>query len=549
MEEDPEQDGTGNEKYTLGEAAEDAYAALSSYRQQVIDTGRLMAELTIPSVFPPDGYRAGDDLPGNNQSVNAHAVNTLASELMFMAFPPGQPIMKLEPVETKLQKDIDADPELYSRTQLALSRLEIAHRKRFQSTPLATAYVGYMKLLIVAGNGLWKHIKLSSPTYHRPDCYVVSRSRDGHPMVTIHKERVRVVTLPDDIQKMIYEETPELLAKEVPEWEREADIYSVCKFVAEGEDGYWLYWQEYKGRYIDGTGVETDYMDCPMWPGWLIPVFGDNWGRSYCEEYRGDLFTLEAHASALNDISALAAWALVFAKPGTRTSLRQVQKARNLEIIPGSAEDLSVFRSEKTGDGSFVAQNFENAARRIGAAFLVQSAVMRNGERVTKEEVQRVGRQLDRAMGGLYTEIAQGHQRRIIHRAVRLHEEASKELPKIPEDVVEIGVITGIDAMGNANEGTELTEFGMVLNQVYGPGSAGRITRMSDFANRLAATKGIKPDGLVIPQKDLEASMENERKQALSASMMEKAAGPAAGALAGAMADQSAAAQQQPTLQ
>lgn len=538
MDETPDDNDTGSAKYTLGEPAEDAYEALSSYRQQVIDMGRLMAELTIPSVFPPDGYRAGDDLPGNNQSVNAHAVNTLASELMFMAFPPGQPIMKLEPIETKLQAQIDKEPELYSRTQLALSRLEIAHRKRFQATPLATAYVGYMKLLLVGGNGLWKHIKLNSPTYHRPDCYVVSRSRDGHPLVTIHKERVRVATLEEDVQDLIYEETPDLL--KTPEWEREADLYSVCKFVAEGEDGYWLYWQEHKGRYIEGSGVETDYMDCPMWPGWLIPVFGDNWGRSYCEEYRGDLFTLEAHGSALNDLSALAAWALVFAKPGTRTSLRQVQKARNLEVIPGSAEDLSVFRSEKTGDGAFVVQNFEQAARRIGAAFLVQSAVMRNGERVTKEEVQRVGRQLDRAMGGLYTEIAQGHQRRVIHRAVRLHEEANKDLPKIPEGVVEIGVITGIDAMGNANEGTELTEFGMTLNQVYGPGSAGKITRMSDFANRLAATKGIKPDGLVIPQEDLEAGMEQDRQRAMQASMMEKAAGPAAGALAGAMMDQSA---------
>lgn len=541
-----DENDTGHEKYTLEQPAEDAYEALCSNRQQVIDTGRLMAELTIPSVFPPDGYRAGDDLPGNNQSVNAHAVNTLASELMFMAFPPGQPVMKLEPVETKMQEQIDKDPELYSRVQLSLSRLELAHRKRFQATPLATAYVGYMKLLIVAGNGLWKHIELDSPTYHRPDCYVVSRARDGHPLVTIHKETVRVTTLEKDIQELVYRETPELVNGNTPEWEREADLYSVCKLIREGKSRYWLYWQEYKGRYIKGTGVETDYMDCPMWPGWLIPVYGDNWGRSYCEEYRGDLFTLEAHGSALNDLSALAAWALVFAKPGTRTSLRQVQKARNLEVIPGSAEDLSVFRSEKTGDGQFVAQNFEQAARRIGAAFLVQSAVMRSGERVTKEEVQRVGRQLDRAMGGLYTEIAQGHQRRIIHRAVRLHEEDNEDLPVIPEGVVEIGVITGIDAMGNANEGNELTEFGMTLNQVYGPGSAGKVTHMSDFATRLAATKGIKPDGLVKKQQDIDAADQAEKQQAVQMSMMEKAAGPAAGALAGALATQGAEQPQPP---
>jgi len=527
-------------KYSLGEPAEDAYEALTTGRQSVIDMGRTMAQLTIPSVFPPDGYEPGDDIPGNNQSMGGYALSTLASELMFMAFPPGQPIMKLELQVAKMQAEIDKDPELYARVVLALSQLELAHRKKFLTTPLASAYVGYIRVLLTAGNCLWKHIRLSSPSYHLPTCYVVSRSNDGHPLITIHKERVRVATLDEDVQALVYQNEPELLEEEKREWLRETDIYSVCKLAVGHNSGErtWLYWQEHKGEVIEGTEMETDYEDCPMWPGWMVPVYGKNWGRSYCEEYRGDLFTLETAGSALNDLSALAAWPLVFNKPGARTSIRQLKQARNLDILSGSAEDVSVFRSEKGGDGQFVLGNFDRAARRIGAAFLVQSAVMRDGERVTKEEVQRVGRQLDRAMGGLYTEMAQGNQRRIITRAVKLNEEESPYLPPIPTDTVSIDVITGIDAMGASNDANELNEFGMGINAVFGPGAAAQVLNPSDYATRMASYKGIKPDGLVKKAEEVEAQKQQAQQQAMSADLLSKAAGPTAGALAGALGQQ-----------
>lgn len=531
---DPETD----DKYYLGEPASAVYEVLTSGREQVLELARIMAELTVPSVFPPDGYKAGDPIPGNNQSVGAQALNTLASKFMFMAFPPGHPIMNLEPVESKMQAEVDANPRLYAQTKLALSRLEVSHRKRFQTTPLATTYEGYLKLLLVAGNGLWKHIKLDEPTFYRPDCYVVSRTPGGHPLVTIHKERVTVVTLDKATREMIRELTPEVFTDgdKKSDWQREVDIYSVCALrVSDGGEKTWCYWQEYEGILIDGSEVETDYEDCPMWPGWLIPVYGSNWGQGYCEAYRGDLFTLESAGSGLNDGGALAAWALLFLKPTARTSLRQVRKAKNLELLSGQADDLSVFRSDKTPDLNWLSQHFAQAARRLGAAFLMKSAVMRDGERVTKEEVQQVGRELDDATGGLHMGVAQGNQRHIIMRAVRLHEEEDDTIPALPRGVVEVSVVTGVDAMGNSGDAQELRELGADINGTFGPGSAAKILNPSDFATRMASYRGIKPDGLVIDQETMDANQKQEQQQALAASVAEKAAGPAAGALAGGM--------------
>jgi hypothetical protein len=529
MEED-EYDQTN--EYSLGKdyCAEDAYRDLTTRRQPVIDMGRKMAELTIPSVFPPEGYHTGDPLPGNNQSLGSILVNNLASALMFMAFPPGQPIMRFEPVEYKLQADIDKDPDLWAETQLALSRLELSHRKRFAATPMQTAYTGYMKVMLVAGNCLWKQVKLNEPTYHLPTCYVVKRSSAGWPLMCIQKECVSFMTLDDEHKAQLKEVMDAKDYENKKPWEVEVDIYSCLKYKpprsgSNSQEGSWLYWQESHGVMLEGTEVETD-IDAPvMWPGWLIPVFGNDWGRGYCEEYQGDLFTIESLASALNDGAAAAALSLLFVRPG-QTSIKQVREARNLSIMSGSAEDVTMFRTEKTGDFSFVDSREEKVAKRLGSAFLLNSSIQRSGERVTAEEWKRMGQELDKAMGGLYTSTAQGNQRIIIVRAVRLHEEESKQLPKVPTDVVNIEVVTGIDALGQTTEAQDLEEFAQAGLQAF-PKTWETNVDGRNYLTRWAAAKGIKPDGLIKKPEQLQQEAAQQQQQAMQQELISKGTGPA----------------------
>lgn len=517
--------------------AEDAYRDLTTKRQAVIDMGRLMAELTIPSVFPPEGYKTGDPLPGNNQSLGSILVNNLASALMFMAFPPGQPILNFQPKEYKLQADIDKDPELWARTLLALSRLEMSHRKRLQATPIATAYTGYLKVLLIAGNCLWKHLKLNEPTYHLPDSYVVKRAQSGLPLMCIHKETVSFMTLPKEHREQLRAEMDPSEFEHKKPWELEVDVYSCLKLkVDDSGEPAWLYWQESHGVLLEDTDVETDFECPPMWPGWLIPVYGNDWGRGYCEEYRGDLYSIESLASALNDGAAAAALALMFVKPGT-TSIKQVREARNLSILNGNAEDVSMFRSEKTGDLAFVDSREEKIARRLGTAFLLNSSIQRSGERVTAEEWKRMGQELDKAMGGLYTSIAQGNQRTIIVRAIRLHEAESKQLPKVPTEVVSIEVVTGIDALGQSTEAEQLKDFAQAGLQAF-PQQWEQQVSVNDYLTRWAAALGLKPDGLIKKPQQINQEAETQRQQAMEQELVSKGTGPAVTGIANALRQQ-----------
>lgn len=515
----------GSDTFTLSLKACDLYKTEAAKRSSVEDQAEKMARLTIPSIFPPEHYQTGDPMTGNNQSAGAQALNNLASKLMFVAFPPAQAALRYEPIEYKVQQQVDQNPQLWANMQLALSRLALTHTKRFEATSMRTAYNGYVKQLLAAGNGLWKQVKLNTPTFHTMRHYIVVRDNSGEPVLTIHEEKVKVMTLAQDIQDLIYRETPDLKKKH--EWDREVFIHSVCKLKVDGdgddEDKSWLYWQEYEGQYIEDSGVETDYEDCPMWPGWLIPVYGQNWGRSYCEEYAGDLFALESLGSALNDGSSLAAWALTFVKPGSRTSIRSVRDARNLDMLPGDAADVTVLTSQKTADLNFVLAWFTNVVRRVAAAFLLQASIQRDGERVTAEEIRRLAGELDQAMGGLYTEIAQGSQRRILKRAIRLHEEENEDLPEVPEEIISVQVITGVDALGRSTESNSLISFAKVIGDLF-PQQAHTILDALNFANRLAATEGIKPDGLVKSQEQVAGETQQQQQQAAQQSLVNQAA-------------------------
>jgi hypothetical protein len=509
--------------YTLSSPAADIYATEKGKRRSAEDQAERMARLTIPSVFPPEYYQTGDKLPGNNQSAGAQCLNNLSSKVMFLAFPPGQPILRYEAIAHKIQREIAQDPDLYASMQQGLSQLEVAHRKRFQATPIQSAYTGYVKNLFVAGNCLWKHTNLNSPTFHTMRHYIVVRDNGGHPILTIHEECVKVMTLDEDVQEVIYNTTPDV--KKQKEWDREVKIYSVCKLETGHNSGdmSWVYWQEYEGKYLPDSGVETDYDDCPMWPGWLIPVYGQNWGRGYCEEYQGDLYALESLASALNDGTSLAAWALTFVKPGGRTSIKAVREASNLDMLPGDAADVTVLRSDKTTDLTFALNWFGQVVRRVAAAFLLQASVRREGERVTAEEIQRLAGELDQAMGGLYTEIAQSSQRRILMRAVRLHEEEDEDLPHVDEEIVSVQVVTGTDALGRSAESTSLINFAKVIAELF-PQQAAVILDGLNFATRLAAAEGIKPDGLVKTKGQIAGEQQQAQQQQMGQTLVSQAA-------------------------
>lgn len=538
------------DQYTLGCPAEEMYSHLAKYRQQVIDKGREMARITVPSVFPPEGYHTGDRIGTNNQSVGALCIGTLASKLMLMAMSPSRPVLKYQVIEHKLQKDIDAQPQLWGMVQEALSKVEIEHRNRLQATQIRSQYVGAIKAMLVCGNICWDHIKINTPRFHLPTSYVVKRNSVGEPLITIVCEDLDYMDLDDDVRDLcdeLYGDDQAWSTKK--DYERQVKVYRVCRRVLDDSGKVsWDYWEETKGVVIEGTGFTVDDEDSPppLYPAWMIPMPGHNWGRSYCEEYEGDLYRVEKLEESVNDGAAIASLLWLFLAPGARTSMRQLKQAENLALLVGTAQDVQAGPDlgNKMRDFDFVNTTVERTVQRLGRAFLLVSSVQRQAERVTAEEWALMAKEIDEAMGGLYSELGQSFQTQVIRRFVALHNEEDKGLPALPTKFFRVAVISAIDVLGREAEGEALVQATGTILGTFKEAAAPYID-VREYIRRVYTAAAVPQEGLVKDQQTVDGEQQQAMKAVMTQELVKAGAGPAAAALAKAGPQALAAAQQQ----
>ncbi|MBK1871565.1 portal protein [Aestuariivirga sp. YIM B02566] len=524
-------------EYSLGEPAAALYGRLKTKRDAVLSTAREMATITIPSLFPPEGYQSGDQIGENNQSVGAQCINTLASKLMYVAFPPNRPAMRFELEEYKLKKENDGLSEddkqvLLSKLNVALASLEVTHKRRMEATRVRMAYVTYMKQLEAGGNAAWEHEKIGDPVVHRMDTYVVKRNKRGEQLFVILEETLLLEDLPKEFADRMREERKIDFEGKAP-WECEITTHRVCKTVGSKDAPRYIEWSEYEGEIIPGSKEDQD--DLPqIYAGWLIPQYGEDWGRSYAEEYRGDHYIVENGYAALQDGMAAAAWTLFGVKPGGSTKLADLIKARNLKWVTGDlVNDVTVLRVDKGSDFAFVDNTTAKAERRLARAYLMVSSVQRDAERVTAEEWVQLTGELDEAMGGLHSVIAQTIQRHVVMKFLALHKKEEPDLPDFEKiagaDVVRTEIVTGVDALSRSHEGASLRRLRRALVEDLGPEGAARVMSDIEYARRLAASEGVQTAGLILEDKDIQANDQSKLQTGIAAQaapgVIEKVAG------------------------
>lgn len=516
------------DKYSFGRPARDLYERLSRSRDGVLQKARELSEISIPTLFPPDGYEPGDRLPPPNQSINSRCLNSLASKLMLTAAPPGKPILKFNILEHRMQDDIDQDPGLFAKVDQGLQRREEAHRKRLEATNIRSALTLAFKQLLGGGNILWQHEDINQPVVHSMDKYMVKRTKNGFARDIILKETVEFMDLEGTDRQFVrlVQKQNGTEPKTKDPYDETVDIYTCQRW--DLDDHAWYYWQEYEGQMLPDSEVEIDGDDAPiLYAAWLIPRFGHNWGGSYSEEYEGDMYIVENHQGSLNDGAEFAALLYLFLRPGAPTSKKTIEEARNGKVLTGVNTDLTAFSLEKSRDFAFVDNNLEKAIARLAAAWLMMTSIQRDAERVTAEEWRILANELDGAMGGLYSELAQGFQRHVIRRFLVLHEADDDKIPPLPKDVISVGVVTGIDAMGRNEDNEALARAGRHLKEVFGE-QIGASLDQDNYTRRVLTGEGIKADGLVKSPETVQGEKNQNLQEMQSQTILEAAAGPVA---------------------
>ena len=503
--------------------AKSLYDSLEGKRHQYLERARACSRLTLPYVMPDAGFGPSSALETPFQGVGARGSNNLASKLLLALLPPNSPFFRLN-IDTYGLLNEGVPEELISEIEGTLQQVEESVMDEISREMYRTAIHAALKHLVITGNALLYLPDDGGVRVFHLDRFVVERDAMGHFTYIATKETLSFATLDESMKEALYTtghgENDEI------------HLYTaVCR---EGDEVH--IFQDINGALVPGSDGTYPLEKNPYIPLRFSRIDGESYGRGYVEEYLGDLQSLESLTRAIVEGSAASAKVLFLVNPNGTTRGRTLAESPNGAIVQGNAQDVSVLQVQKQADLRVAQETVAAIKDRLGAAFLLTSGVVRNAERVTAEEIRMLSQELESALGGLYSLLSTEMQLPVVKRLMDVMNK-QKKLPKLPKDVVNPVIITGVEALGRGNDLQKLDLFLAGAAQVVGPEAVAQYVNVGEYFKRRAASLGIKTNGLVKTSEEMQAASQQQQQAAL----LEKAAPQGVKALS----DQMAIAQQQ----
>lgn len=351
------------------------YETLSSDRQSYTDRAEKNAAVTIPALFPKASDGSSTKYTQPYQSMGARGVNNLAAKLMLALFPQ-QTWMKLEMSEW-LMKQVVNDPALREKASQSLGMVERILMKFMESNAYSSTLFEVIKQLVVSGNCL---IVLPEPKenyapmkIYRLNSYVVQRDAVGNLLQLVTVDKLAFSSLPEDVKNTLAN-----VGDRKPD--EEVEIYTHLYLDETGKN--FLAYEEIDSVEIAGTAATYPIEACPYIPVRMIRQDNESYGRSYVEDYLGDLTSLENLTESIVNMSMIASKVVGLVNPSGLTQPRRLVNAQTGDFVPGRLEDVSFLQLGKMNDFNVAQQTAINIESRLSYAFLLNSAVQRNAERV-----------------------------------------------------------------------------------------------------------------------------------------------------------------------
>lgn len=472
------------------EGAKAVYERLKNDRAPYETRAENCAQYTIPSLFPKSSDNASTEYTTPWQAVGARGLNNLASKLMLALFPM-QTWMKLTISEYEAKQLLD-DPEGLAKVDEGLSMVERIIMNYIESNSYRVTLFEALKQLVVAGNVLLYMPEPESGKYnpmkmYRLSSYVVQRDAYGNVLQMVTRDQIAFGALPEDVRKAVEGQGGEKKSDDV------VDVYT--HVYLDEESGEYLRYEEVEGEEVQGSDGSYPLDACPYIPIRMVRMDGESYGRSYCEEYLGDLRSLENLQEAIVKMSMISSKVLGLVNPAGITQPRRLTKAQTGDFVPGRPEDVHFLQLEKQADFTIAKAVSDQIESRLSYAFMLNSAVQRTGERVTAEEIRYVASELEDTLGGVYSILSQELQLPLV-RVLLKQLQATQQIPELPKEAVEPTISTGLEAIGRGQDLDKL-ERCITAWAALAPIAQDPDINMSVVKLRIANAIGIDTSGLL----------------------------------------------------
>ena len=488
--------------------AKSRYDALTSDRQHFLDIAVQCSELTLPYLIQRDEIRPTfKQLIQPWQAVGAKGVVTLASKLMLALLPPQTTFFKLQLRDDKLGTELPA--EMRSELDLNFAKIERMVMDSIAASSDRVVVHQALKHLVVGGNALI-YMGKDGLKHYPLNRYVVERDGNGHVIEIVTKELINKKLLPKNLvdEKMTNGVVGSSLHGD------DVEIYTHVKL----DNNRWVWYQEAMDKRVPGSEGKAPKNATP----WLVLRFntvdGESYGRGRCEEFLGDLKSLNALSQSIVEGAAAAAKVVFVVSPSSTTKPSTIAQAGNGAIVQGRPEDIGVIQVGKTADFNTAMTMMQQLERRLAEAFLILN--VRQSERTTAEEVRLTQLELEQQLGGLFSLLTNEFLVPYLDRKL-LVLQRSGELPKIPKDLVNPTIVAGINALGRGQDRESLTTFIGTIAQTLGPEALMKYLNPDEAIKRLAAAQGIDVLNLVKSMEDQQAEAEGQMQQEQDMAMMQ----------------------------
>lgn len=497
--------------------AKNLWEQLGKDHSAPLDRARECAKLTIPSLLPPQGANDSTQLEIPYQSLGARGVNNLASKLLLALFPPGA-----SPFRYTLSKEAiegAGGATEVADVEKALGARELEIMNHVEASPQRPILAEYLLHLVVAGNAMLFYPDMQKMRMYRLDQYRIRRDGSGSPIDACVLEVVHPTTL---------DEATRAATDIAPDDTEPVHVYTAIQW----RQGKVEYWQEINDIEVPGSRGKAPAAASPWIPGRWKAVPGSHYGRSHVDELMGDLISYDGLCKAIVQFAAVAAKIVFLKKPSATTRMEDINEAESGDCVTGSLEDIDVLQLEKYADFQVAKAVAEGIEIRLSQAFLLRSGSTRDAERVTAEEIRALAQELEDVHGGVYTVQSQELQLPWVNRTI-LNLERARLIPILPKGTVKPIIVTGFQALGRNHALNKLRGFIADLAQMLGPEAAIRLLRGPNVAKRLGTGWGVSElDELLKTEDELAQEQAEANKQAMTGTMLEKAAGPIAQGIA-----------------
>lgn len=367
---------------------------------------------TLPNVFPEENFGKSIELMQSNDSVGARGLNSMANKVVTTLFRMQGTFFRLHLDETQ-REQLEALSKDSKKADVgqALSKIDqvfnSAERKamdRLAMVQFRDKAVDIAKLLLITGNALQYIPEGGGPTqvYSLRD-YSIVRDVAGTVIEIVTRDSKAFETFSDDVKAQL--RFTKQYSRDGYEDRTPVVIYTRIRLE---DDGKYHVTQA-------ADLVDLDLGDQPVsYPKKLLPWLpltwnlarGEDYGRGLVEDYSGAFHSIEVLTQSLINMAGVMGDIKYLVNPASMLDVELLNRSPSGSYHSGKEGDITSPQLDKQRDAQFILSMIDRFTQQISQAFMLNSGMVRDAERVTAEEIRMIAQELENAHGGVYSRLA-----------------------------------------------------------------------------------------------------------------------------------------------